>query len=144
MWVYGSGMPKGLNVGKALLKRGEWVLAREWEGFRSDLKPAWEPIIVARKALSGSITDNVVCYGVGGINTGRCSIPSNRYDTEVYVPNRVGYKHPETYVQKESKGVVTTFHCNESRPTAFVENGRFPANLIHDGSEEVVCLFRGM
>tara|TARA_R100000406_G_scaffold96097_1_gene92581 strand:- start:386 stop:1453 length:1068 start_codon:yes stop_codon:yes gene_type:complete len=86
MWVYGSGFPKSLNVGHK---------AEEWEGWGSSLKPAHEPIVVARKPLVGTIVENVLEHGTGALN------------------------------------------IDESR----TEGGRFPANFIHDGSDEVVSLF---
>lgn len=81
-WLYGSGFPKSLNVG------GGWGTA---------LKPAWEPVIVARKPLDGTVAANVTRYGTGAINIDGCRV-----------------------------GDAT---------------GRWPANVMHDGSEEVVAGF---
>lgn len=114
MWVYGSGFPKSQNISKAIDKKGgedfakrpnsksqsrdEEIyalgseLAKQWEGWGTALKPAHEPIVVARKPLIGTIVENVLEHGTGGLN--------------IY----------------------------ESR----IEGGRFPANIIHDGSEEVL------
>ena len=140
MWVYGSGFPKSLDVSKAIDKAagakrevigqklhaqkgvaisehrgavgggafGEARMgdvtapatdaAKQWEGWGTALKPAHEPIVLARKPLDGTVAQNVLTHGVGGINIDGC---------------RVG----------DTSG------------------GRFPANFIHDGSDEVLELF---
>lgn len=59
MWVYGSGFPKSLNIGKQL---------DEWKGWGTALKPAHEPIVLARKPVEGTVANNVLTFGVGGIN----------------------------------------------------------------------------
>ena len=81
-WVYGSGFPKSHNVG---------------DGWGTALKPALEPITVARKPFKGTVANNVLTHGTGAINIDGC---------------RVGG-----------------------------DDGRWPANLIHDGSDEVTELF---
>jgi len=58
-WIYGSGFPKSLNIGKQL---------KEWEGWGTALKPAYEPALLVRKPFRGSVAQNVLEYGVGGIN----------------------------------------------------------------------------
>ena len=58
-WIYGSGFPKSLNIGKQL---------EEWEGWGTALKPAYEPALLVRKPFRGSVAQNVLEYGVGGIN----------------------------------------------------------------------------
>ena len=50
--------------------------AKQWDGWGTALKPAWEPIIVARKPLVGTVAQNVLEYGVGGINIDGCRIPT--------------------------------------------------------------------
>lgn len=153
-YLYGSGFPKSMNVGKAVesklkngsankkdFKRldgtkvpsGNWgiskmsaeqgfrpadytadkhlrvdevayssEIAKQWDGWGTCLKPAFEPIIVARKPFKGSLVDNILEHGVGGLNIDEC---------------RVG---DEERAQL-SENIVS---------------GRFPANIIHDGSEE--------
>ena len=65
MWVYGSGFPKSHNIGHK---------AEEWVGWGSALKPAHEPIVVARKPLIGTIVENVLEHGTGGLNIDGCRI----------------------------------------------------------------------
>ena len=145
-WVYGSGFPKSLDVSKALDKaagaeRGPGEpgpysnrrpraevkalnayadgvgsassalitnpatdAARQWEGWGTALKPAFEPITMARKPLIGTVAANVLVQGVGGLNIDGARVPSN---------------------------------CGNETSAL----GRWPANLIHDGSDEVLAAF---
>tara|TARA_Y100001938_G_scaffold144022_1_gene217819 strand:+ start:1598 stop:2620 length:1023 start_codon:yes stop_codon:yes gene_type:complete len=116
MWVYGSGFPKSLNVGRK---------AEEWEGWGSALKPAHEPIVVARKPLIGTLVENVLEHGTGGLNIGACRVGDEVLNehTSGNIPNDRGtWGTKEGYVMPQRVG-------------------RFPANFIHDGSDEVVSLF---
>ena len=63
-WLYGSGFPKSHN------------LKGQWSGWGTALKPAWEPIIVARKPLIGTVAANVLAHGTGAINVDGCRIES--------------------------------------------------------------------
>ncbi|MDI5633267.1 site-specific DNA-methyltransferase, partial [Salmonella enterica subsp. enterica serovar Anatum] len=60
-WVYGSGFPKSLDVSKAM---GD----EQWQGWGTALKPAHEPICVARKPLVGTVSENILQFGTGGMN----------------------------------------------------------------------------
>jgi len=101
--------------------------ARQWEGWGSALKPAWEPILLCRKPLDGTLAANTLKHGCGGIN-----VDGSRVGTEVeswpisraYAP---GQKQPGGVQFKE--------------PTGPMPPGRWPANLIHSGEPEVVGLF---
>ena len=160
-WVYGSGFPKSLDVSKAIDKaagvEGDtignygrsfrphanggndgWLrpshelcgsitapateAARQWEGFGTALKPAHEPICLARKPLEGTVAQNVLKHGCGGLNIDGC-----RVGTDVLPELRAGQSKIGTF---ERTNMVTP-----------ERTGRFPANLIHDGSPEVVGLF---
>jgi DNA modification methylase len=126
MWVYGSGFPKSLDVSKAIGDGGT-----AWHGWGTALKPAWEPIILARKPLAGTVAANVLRYGTGGLNIDGCRIEAGEND----------YDHPG--IQEAGCGKVICYgefdnKYKQSAPNAI---GRFPANLIHDGSDEVVRLF---
>ncbi|MDT6941886.1 site-specific DNA-methyltransferase [Brucella pseudogrignonensis] len=132
-WLYGSGFPKSHDVAKQIDKsagfwrgkagaikdntvgqvakgteyerteKGEPITdeAREWLGWGTALKPAWEPIALARKALSGTVAANVLSHGTGAININGTRIPAG----------------------------------NEHEPD------RWPANIVHDGSDEVLSAF---
>jgi site-specific DNA-methyltransferase (adenine-specific) len=155
-WVYGSGFPKSLNIGKAVDKiQGNErevapnPLAKQqtaskpgtihgqrganthitkgtspYEGYGTALKPAHEPCVLARKPIEGTVANNVLKHGTGGLN-----IDGSRVDTEDKVDARAGH----------SGFPVST--ADGSRPLVTQTTGRFPANLIHDGSDEVVGLF---
>ena len=74
MWVYGSGFSKGINVGKAFAKLDAAENAQRWEGWNTTLKPAWEPVVLARKPPAGTITANVVKYGTSALNIAACRV----------------------------------------------------------------------
>lgn len=101
----------------------------EWQGWGTSLKPSYEPIIVARKPVEKSIVENVMKYGVGGINIDECRVPANpgEYDIRHYT-NEDCFQNLKP---KESKFQV------KPQP-----DGRFPANTIltyDETDEEEVC-----
>jgi len=121
MWIYGSGFPKSLN------------LKDEWQGWGTALKPAHEPLVLARKPLIGTVADNVLAYGTGGLN-----IDGSRVGSEG------GTKLASEDVEaSQSTKTVTAYGNGLDGPFGkLVENlGRWPANVIHDGSDEVVEYF---
>lgn len=113
MWVYGSGFPKSKN------------LDGDWEGWGTALKPAWEPIILARKPFKGSVASNVACHGTGAINIDGCRVPSHDQPIPFAKPS-------------QAEGWRLNKRQQEWSPS---DIGRWPANLIHDGSEEVMDAF---
>jgi DNA modification methylase len=159
-WVYSQGFPKSLNVSIAidnaagvefsarpaegvgfmnaegkggynttqnqLTREGESTeAAKQWAGWGTALKPALEPITMARKPLSeGTVAANVLAHGTGGINVDGCRVQG---------PGAMKWETPRG-------GIWST----DSEATAqLVQNtqGRWPANLIHSGEDEVVGLF---
>ena len=74
-WLYGQGMAKGRNVSRDL-RRAHPHLTDSAEGWHSNLRPAYEPIVLARKPLSGTVADNWAKYGVGALNIDRTRIPT--------------------------------------------------------------------
>lgn len=102
--------------------------ARQWQGWGTALKPALEPITVARKPFTGTVAANVLEWGTGGINVDGC-----RVGTEG------GTKHcdGEKGISKNAYG--NGLYVDFGKPVDGL--GRFPANLIHDGSSEVVGMF---
>ncbi len=124
MWVYGSGFPKSLDIGKTIDKRlgvkstvignsitksrkmnggkynGERLYeadfiqltrpnsdaAKLYEGYGTALKPAHEPIVLARKPLVGTVADNVLVHGCGGLNLAACRIGSNQLSAKGRFP----------------------------------------------------------
>ena len=154
MWVYGSGFPKSLDVSKAIDKaagaerevtgqmgkcgmataaenyegneKWSWLrrdtpatdAARKWSGWGTALKPSWEPVIVARKPCEGTVAANVLKYGTGAINVDGCKVGSEILSA-----------------QPRGASLNTDF---ASGGYTQERKGRWPANLIHDGSDEVV------
>ena len=124
MWLYGSGFPKSMNVG---------------DGWGSALKPAHEPIVMARKQLSEkSIKENVLKHGTGAINIDGCRIPYGEGNEPI----------PQLAQGKTKVNSTKTMFdgpsLHKSKTEAVIGgslDGRFPANVMHDGSEEVVSEF---
>jgi DNA modification methylase len=107
--------------------------AKQWEGWGTALKPAYEPILLARKPIPTTVADNVLTHGVGGLNIDEC-----RVGTEIIKGQPTGKTSKAfnlTIEQEEAgTGKIGGYYIEE-------HNGRFPANIIHDGSEEVVERF---
>jgi len=105
--------------------------ARQWQGWNSALKPALEPITVARKPLIGTIAENVLQHGTGAINVDGCRVAHN---DPFYLCKRTG--NLENGMNKgNAYGVYNAANNNKSSADPA---GRWPANLIHDGSLDVV------
>jgi len=177
MWVYGSGFPKSLNIGKSVDKlqgnereeqdeRGGAIQkgsvawsgndrsggkgsgfkekfvdtkgSSPYEGWGTALKPSHEPICMARKPLSEStIAENVLKWGTGGINIDGSRVEVDDSEKESFAKewDREQSQSAEKGGVAMNKGLMAR-DLNEFRP-----QGRFPANFIHDGSDEVVGLF---
>lgn len=168
-WIYGSGFPKSLDVSKAIDKEqgveslrefshknpadrpythviGEtstgWQSpvrpdktrpysdsAKQWEGWGTALKPANEPICLARKPLIGTVAENVKTHGTGAINIDGC-----RVGTDLITAHGGGIN-----VSGRKYGGGNGIPSIEAGSNPHI--GRFPANVIHDGSEEVLAHF---
>jgi len=106
--------------------------AAQWVGFGTSLKPAYEPIILARKPIEGTVAGNTLAWGVGGINIDGCRVGLAEGESPFSYPNGPG---GNTF--SVAKGVDgTRSDAAEGHPA-----GRWPANLIHDGSPEVLAAF---
>lgn len=159
-WLYGSGFPKSLDVGKAIDKAsGVWrgragrvisengsmsapnyersdkgapatPAAKQWDGWGTALKPAWEPIVLARKPLDGTVAANVQAHGCGGLNVDGC---------------RVGYRESRTLNRGATTGSGIVGHGRYGTNPPQIGaidggTGRWPANLVLD---EEASLFLG-
>ncbi len=158
-WLYGSGFPKSLDVSKAIDKEAgverpvvgrhpspaksiysqatatlpaevpvteaATEAAAAWNGWGTALKPAWEPCILARKPLTGTVAGNVQQWGTGAINIDGC-----RIGDEVRT-NQPGSTRPRTSMGDGWR--------EDAEPTTAI--GRWPANIVHDGSDEVLAVF---
>jgi site-specific DNA-methyltransferase (adenine-specific) len=154
MWVYGSGFPKSHNISKGIDKAagaerevigevpaygigGKGILnghsegatakitnsftteAQQWDGWGTALKPAHEPMVLARKPLEGTVANNVLTFGVGGLN-----IDGSRVDGELI----------ET-TNGNANAIYGDLSANGGENWKSHNQGRFPANFIHDGLE---------
>ena len=164
IWMYGSGFPKSHNVANAVDKlggagnrghaissgsqihpttgkkraNGELLPAYKarteagqvWEGYGTALKPAHEPCVLARKPIEGTVANNVLKHGTGGLN-----IDGTRVTTGENLNGGAYSNNRETSTNKVY-GEYQRIEDDFSQPT-----GRFPSNLIHDGSDEVEAVF---
>lgn len=159
MYLYGSGMPKGQNVGLMIdKKRGvdnrtgniikgvhnpdclvhvassckpiyeERQAQNEYAGYNTALKPAYEPVIVARKPVEGTVVENILKYGVGAMNIDECRVGiSGGVKTLGNIPN------------KERNESITPIMDRKILGQVALDKGRYPANVITDGSDEVAA-----
>ncbi len=164
-WLYGSGFPKSHDVSKGIDKaagavrevvgRGEsgknslmgglsgtsgdsgheitqpaTPEAQQWQGWGTALKPSWEPICLARKPLSEkTVAANVLKWGAGALNIDGCRVGDEitkrlNFVTNSYMSGKIG----------AAQDVGKPY-------TAGSDSGRWPANVTHDGSDEVVGAF---
>lgn len=153
MWHYGSGFPKSHDVSKAIDwaagarggdgigytdANGEWRVtgpatdaSRQWQGWGTALKPATEIIVVARKPLAGrTVAANVLAHGCGAINIDGCRL-------EGPMDGRWGASN-KTVSGDRMFNSSPEMRDYRSAPHPL---GRWPANLIHDGSDEVLAGF---
>ena len=184
-WVYGSGFPKSLNIGKSVealvttgnaskngfsdlngekLERGNWGIskqakkhgfraknydtettkterigqldpttdeAKHWNGYGTALKPAHEPCVLARKPLDGTCANNVLKHGTGGLNIDGTRVVANSKEL---------YRKPTEYNDISPNAGMNASKVRGSVTDDYLK-GRFPANLIHDGSDEVEAVF---
>jgi len=167
--IFGSGFPKSLDVGKAIDKsagverdvigenprtmqdiRGGGFesdkakekerlpslitsphtdAAKQWNGWGTALKPAHEDWVLLRKPLEGTVAQNILKWGVGGINIDGCRVPTEE--------NLAGWAYCKNGTHRDDGWGMQRGKAGEFiQPT-----GRFPANLIHDGSDEVLEIF---
>ena len=123
-WIYGSGFPKSSNQ------------SGEWEGYGTALKPAWEPIVLARKPLVGTVPENLAAHGVGALNIDGCRIP---FAGETDERETKGKNQRTAFESGPTDNKV--FGKFDKPREDYDASGRWPANLMHDGSEEVCGLF---
>jgi len=114
--------------------------AKQWEGWGTALKPACEFFTLARKPLSEkTVAANVLKWGTGGINIDGCRV---EYQSE----SDMSSARPQGRITQKSSqsgvgAVVGGINDREQDHSEYQPQGRFPANLIHDGSQEVLDLF---
>jgi site-specific DNA-methyltransferase (adenine-specific) len=110
--------------------------AKKWEGWGSSLKPSLEPITVARKPLIGTIAKNVLEYGTGGMNIDACRVPMDDKDFTNLSKQVNGIRSRGGVMDNSWANLSDLSGANPANPL-----GRWPANFIHDGSQQVLDLF---
>ena len=110
--------------------------AKKWEGWGTALKPSLEPITVARKPLVGTVANNVLEYGTGGMNIDTCRVPMDAADYEQLSKGVDQIRQRGGVMDNSWKNSSDLSGANPANPL-----GRWPANFIHDGSQEVLDLF---
>jgi hypothetical protein len=162
VWAYGQGFPKSHDVSKAIdnaagaereivgstqfsrdMRGGNYGHvpdrahspttvyrtapatddARRWSGWGTALKPAWEPAVIARKPFRGTVAENVNRHGTGAINVDGCRIGAS------------GGTRGSNYDKTGLFGIGGKCQIEA------LDAGRWPANLAHDGSPDVLDLF---
>ncbi len=118
------------SVEKRLITAPATPEAQQWEGWGTALKPAHEPIVLARKPLIGTVAGNVLAHGVGGLNIDGCRVPVS---DAAYAANCSGDRG---HADNRSRDAGFAMGCGSAH-----DAGRFPANVMHDGSDEVVAGF---
>jgi DNA modification methylase len=130
----GQNMRHGIGGGDAPLPPGDITApatdaAKQWQGWGTALKPAWEPIVMARKPLAGTVASNVLEHGTGALNIDGCRVTA-------------GTDYSDLQVTQGGATRFTQDGANHGRSTTFKPGaGRWPANVIHDGSDEVLAAF---
>ena len=170
-WLYGTGFPKSLRLEAAIdrhyghsKKRGKGAGAErvalqmggatgkaknglssdydeaaapvtqeaaQWQGWGTALKPAHEPVVLARKPLIGTVAENVLAHGTGGIHIDACRIHSG--------PSQGG-----SVSGQSALGQGSGWNAHDNRTCSIdrtMSQGRWPANVMHDGSPEVLAGF---
>lgn len=137
MWVYAQGMPKSLNIGKALSKSDMHAEAEQWDGWGTQLKPAYEPILVCRKPMKKSFAKNVSEHGVGGLNIDGCRVDldADADAGQLRTMMRGARAHD---LNEQTWGYTKN---GGDQPQVVRPEGRWPANFAHDGSKSVLELF---
>lgn len=164
-WAYGSGFPKSHDVSKAIDKAaGIWrgragtvkentvgqaakgteyertdkgdpatPQAAEWQGWGTALKPSWEPICMGRKPLIGTVAENVLEHGTGALNIDGCRVGDEvRHASFTSLAPCKGNRLGDADTSAARRGT-------QGEPKAYV--GRWPANIVHDGSDDVLSCF---
>lgn len=147
-WVYAGGFPKDRDVARSvdselctLPGRHRWTedactapgdhvcpttdAGASWAGWGTALRPAWEPIVVARKPLAGTVGRNVLAYGTGGLNVDGCRIDADR-DPRTYTVRR--WK-PGAQLDREPGGWKRDGD-DAATITSTTPAGRWPANVV--------------
>lgn len=110
--------------------------AKQWQGWGTALKPSQEPVTIARKPLDGTVANNVLEWGTGGMNIDATRVPMSDEDYEKLSSGVERIREKGGTMGNSWKNSSDLSGANPVNPA-----GRWPANFIHDGSQEVLELF---
>ena len=128
MWLYSSGFPKAQDIGKALQKRG---IENEYHGWKTALKPAHEPVCMARKPFKGSSIDNVLAHGVGALNIDATRIDwDEKAQANIRRQNALGGEIVGGGIEKYATVGEDADGKHETQRLLLNDQGRFPSNVI--------------
>lgn len=119
LWIHGQGFPKGRDLGK---------LETLWKGWNTTLKPAHEPICLARRPLIGTVAETMYQHGCGGINIGACMVGNGKDRASGGAP-------------KNSQEGTPSMGGNWRNDAERAAGPRWPPNIMHDGSPAIVGRF---
>ena len=131
-WLYGSGFPKSHHVADGIRKRHPDADPSTGQGWGTAIKPAFEPVCVARKPIEGTVAANFLKYGTGALNTMACGVPTDGRD-----------KKEKAIGESDTAGrsIYGDGLSPPSRHAGTTTADRWPANVVHDGGEQVTRLF---
>ena len=111
--------------------------AERWQGWGTALKPAFEPVVVGRKPLAGTVAANVLTYGAGALNIDGCRVPMSGEDREKFVQGDAAWRAMNERRGKGRKDneVYGEYGIAESAPH---DAGRWPTNVVLDESQAEV------
>jgi DNA modification methylase len=126
-----SGFPKSLDVSKAITAGPRTAEAATWEGWGTALKPAWEPIIVARKPLAGTVAQTVLTHGTGALNIDGCRLGATgeRLDGGRISSSTDGWDRPYKRDPETRAAHIAAGDVKVERAESL---GRWPANVALD------------
>ena len=154
-WIYGTGMPHSQDVSKFIDKElgqkrdldNDIPISEEakaYNGYGTNLKPSVEPICLARKPLSEkTIAKNILKWGTGALNIDDCRIPISEDDKIQFTGNSPALSKNSNECWKRPWCSDKEYVKNKIKKAIDKSNklGRWPANIIIDGSDEVVNIF---
>ena len=136
MWLCAQGFPKSVDLAKSVGKRHP-ERGREFTGWGTSLKPAQEPITVARKPFVGTVADNVVAHGVGGLNIDATRVQMSQSDRDAINAKHAGM-NPDTYQRAAGVSLNLSVNPMALKKAEAHDLGRFPTNVVMSHAPECV------
>ena len=115
--------------------------AKQWDGWGTALKPALEPITMARKPLAGTVAANVLAYDTGGLNIAASRIKFASDDDKAAAAAAAQRLCQDQNANRRAYGDFNNGEASLAPYLANMDAGRWPANVLHDGSDQVLAHF---